>query len=666
MSKKTTIRFELMKKVSIIFVGIFLFAFINILLISGKSRIKLNLANAQNSLNTSKISIDRKISEKYTIAHSIAQNELIADESIPFEQKKVYLDQYVKEFGLRSISYIDSNGNLMSTDGFKTNISSREYYINNLQKGQDYISDPSLTNTNEEIIFVAVPIQRDGKIIGGITCTVNCEYLSDLVNQISTCDKETSYAINKEGNIVASQNLDDVADGISIFEKSKGNKNEEKLNEIYKKSMNGEAGVDTSTSTVVVYAPLESAPGWSLIYEIDKTYFYRDIVKEIMVNNVIVIIGFAFIFLGINYVGKKLAKRLISLKENIDLLAEGDFNINLDDEIFKVKDEISDIGTSMNVTVEAISGMITNIKGNIEALNNHSIILNETAIDIEESANGLAQAMEEAADGNTNQASEVMSIHGKMLDLDNNMVTINQNISLVSDISLELQDKFEKNSQDMHVLNGQLNQFTDKFAVVNKEIDNMNRKISAISNITESINEIAEQTNLLALNAAIESARAGEAGKGFSVVAEEIRQLSDQTASSLAEITKVVSEILSENRVLLDSSEVMSKDIINQKKNLDHSIESFGDMAESIKTILPKIQELLQLSNKNNENKDDVLNSVQSVTAISQELAASTEEVSATSNEFKSSSENVKCVSEELMNLISEICVDLVKFKEKN
>lgn len=666
MSKKTTIRFELMKKVSIIFVGIFLFAFINILLISGKSRIKLNLANVQNSLNTSKISIDRNISEKYTIAHSIAQNELIADESIPFEQKKVYLDQYVKEFGLRSISYIDSNGNLMSTDGFKTNISSREYYINNLQKGQDYISDPSLTNTNEEIIFVAVPIQRDGKIIGGITCNVNCEYLSDLVNQISTCDKETSYAINKEGNIVASQNLDDVADGISIFEKSKGNKNEEKLNEIYKKSMNGEAGVDTSTSTVVAYAPLESAPGWSLIYEIDKTYFYRDIVKEIMVNNVIVIIGFAFIFLGINYVGKKLAKRLISLKENIDLLAEGDFNINLDDEIFKVKDEISDIGTSMNVTVEAISGMITNIKGNIEALNNHSITLNETAIDIEESANGLAQAMEEAADGNTNQASEVMSIHGKMLDLDNNMVTINQNISLVSDISLELQDKFEKNSQDMHVLNGQLNQFTDKFAVVNKEIDNMNRKISAISNITESINEIAEQTNLLALNAAIESARAGEAGKGFSVVAEEIRQLSDQTASSLAEITKVVSEILSENRVLLDSSEVMSKDIINQKKNLDHSIESFGDMAESIKTILPKIQELLQLSNKNNENKDDVLNSVQSVTAISQELAASTEEVSATSNEFKSSSENVKCVSEELMNLISEICVDLVKFKEKN
>ena len=666
MSKKTTIRFELMKKVSIIFVGIFLFAFINILLISGKSRIKLNLANVQNSLNTSKISIDRKISEKYTIAHSIAQNELIADESIPFEQKKVYLDQYVKEFGLRSISYIDSNGNLMSTDGFKTNISSREYYINNLQKGQDYISDPSLTNTNEEIIFVAVPIQRDGKIIGGITCTVNCEYLSDLVNQISTCDKETSYAINKEGNIVASQNLDDVADGISIFEKSKGNKNEEKLNEIYKKSMNGEAGVDTSTSTVVAYAPLESAPGWSLIYEIDKTYFYRDIVKVIMVDNVIVIIGFAFMFLCINYVGKKLAKRLISLKENIDLLAEGDFNINLDDEIFKVKDEISDIGTSMNVTVEAISGMITNIKGNIEALNNHSITLNETAIDIEESANGLAQAMEEAADGNTNQASEVMSIHGKMLDLDNNMVTINQNISLVSDISLELQDKFEKNSQDMHVLNGQLNQFTDKFAVVNKEIDNMNRKISAISNITESINEIAEQTNLLALNAAIESARAGEAGKGFSVVAEEIRQLSDQTASSLAEITKVVSEILSENRVLLDSSEVMSKDIINQKKNLDHSIESFGDMAESIKTILPKIQELLQLSNKNNENKDDVLNSVQSVTAISQELAASTEEVSATSNEFKSSSENVKCVSEELMNLISEICVDLVKFKEKN
>jgi methyl-accepting chemotaxis protein len=99
-----------------------------------------------------------------------------------------------------------------------------------------------------------------------------------------------------------------------------------------------------------------------------------------------------------------------------------------------------------------------------------------------------------------------------------------------------------------------------------KKIKNLGDRSMEITSIVGTIARISEQTNMLALNAAIEAARAGEHGRGFSVVADQVRQLAERTATATQEIEGLVRQIQSETNESVEAIEQQTEVVENESQ----------------------------------------------------------------------------------------------------
>jgi methyl-accepting chemotaxis protein len=92
-------------------------------------------------------------------------------------------------------------------------------------------------------------------------------------------------------------------------------------------------------------------------------------------------------------------------------------------------------------------------------------------------------------------------------------------------------------------------------------IESLSNAVNRIAEVSNLIGGIAGQTNLLALNATIEAARAGDAGRGFAVVAAEVKSLSDQTAKSTDEISRLIAEVQNATTATVNAVEEIGSQI---------------------------------------------------------------------------------------------------------
>ncbi|UAL53283.1 methyl-accepting chemotaxis protein [Metabacillus dongyingensis] len=187
--------------------------------------------------------------------------------------------------------------------------------------------------------------------------------------------------------------------------------------------------------------------------------------------------------------------------------------------------------------------------------------------------------------------------------------------------------------------------------------------MTKIEDMAKVVSNIADQTNLLALNAAIEAARAGEAGKGFAVVAAEVRKLAEESTGATSQIFEMVSLIQS-GISSISESVVNGVSIAQKQQNgMDHTTSAFEAIDHKVKGITSELNDLKSGILNSKKLGEQVLQNVESISAVVEETAAGSEQISASTTEQLLAFEKMVEKVIELRQLTDDLNQTLSKFK---
>ncbi|WP_018753162.1 methyl-accepting chemotaxis protein [Paenibacillus sanguinis] len=480
-----------------------------------------------------------------------------------------------------------------------------------------------------------------------LVADINLEILTSYLQEVNLGNNSKLQMLTKDNIVVASSVAGDEGQATEFDLSAAGD------------SASNSLRTEDANGSAVLAVFNEQASGWKLLGTVDADELTKS-ANEIMLVTVFSLIAVAIIAILIGiWMVRMIAHPLGKLRNLMEEGSQGNLNVRM---ATKAQDEIGQLTESFNVMMEKITELVKQSNNSAQDVLDTAAELAQASNKTALSAKEIAVATEEIANGATSLANEAERGNELTENISRQMEHVIQSNKEMESAARQVESSSQQGTEYLNGLLEKTNVTVEMINALTEKVDSLKASTSSVMKVLDVMQNITQQTNILSLNATIEAARAGAAGRGFMVVADEIRQLADQSRQSITmvgEITDTIQKEMNETvKALSEASPLFQEQITSVQEtsqifvSVQEQMEGFVRQLDSVTTSIDELS-----------NSQSVLSEAMSnVSAVAQQSSATSEEVASLSNEQETVGEHLVKLSSKLENVSSGLKESLSKF----
>ncbi|KIV52498.1 hypothetical protein TS65_23655 [Aneurinibacillus migulanus] len=523
----------------------------------------------------------------------------------------------------------------------------RDFYKKAMEnKGRTVITEPYVSSSSGEVVVSVAQTLADGS--GVFAFTLNLDHISDLAKNIKVGHEGYIFILDKSKKVIAHPT-----------EKAGVELKEDFFSSFYEKD-NGTLTYTFKGEDKKSAFATNQLTGWKIggtmsASEVDKQ------ASGIFYTTLFVIAGALLLaFIAIFFISRSIVRPLQVLQRSTEKISQGDLTEQVDT---SKRDEIGDLARNFQTMVSSLRTLIYQVREKSEQVSASAQQLTASSEQTSQAIEQVAVITQEVAAGSEEQAQSVTESATAIHQMSEGMRDIASYVRQVSASAASTSEAAQEGNVSIRHAVQQMKAIQDTVRRLGENIERLGSRSEEIGQIVGVIGNIASQTNLLALNAAIEAARAGEQGKGFAVVADEVRKLAEESASSAQQISDLIQRIQQETAQALSSMETATQNVMEGIEVVNVSGDSFAHIEKAVDGAAKQISEVSAATEDISLNTDQIVHSIDVITKVTEKATEGTQSISAATEEQLAAMEEIASSSSALSKMAEELQVLVAKFK---